>query len=88
MEVLHANAYDSGSHGMGADSGPICSTMAALPYLTGRVTYGFGDVGSRRHMNLADEDVMVSIPRGDLPRILSNLEEMKTRRSFREPGDG
>ena len=23
MEILHANAYDSGSHGLGADSGPI-----------------------------------------------------------------
>ncbi|WP_333473118.1 DUF169 domain-containing protein [Methanothermobacter marburgensis] len=31
MEVLHANAYDSGSHGLGADSGPICSSMASLP---------------------------------------------------------
>jgi uncharacterized protein (DUF169 family) len=84
MEILHANAYDSGSHGLGADSGPICSSMAALPYLTGKVTYGFGDTGSRRHMNIRDEDVMVSIPAGDLPRIVSNLEEMRTRRSFRE----
>jgi uncharacterized protein (DUF169 family) len=58
--------------------------MAALPYLTGKVTYGFGDTGSRRHMNIRDEDVMVSIPAGDLPRIVSNLEEMRTRRSFRE----
>jgi len=84
MEILHANAYDSGSRGLGADSGPICSSMAALPYLTGKVTYGFGDAGSRRHMGLGDEDVMVSIPGGELPRIVSNLEEMKRRRSFRE----
>lgn len=84
MEILHANAYDSGSHGLGADSGPICSSMAALPYLTGKVTYGFGDTGSRRHMDIRDEDVMVSIPAGDLQRIVSNLEEMRTRRSFRE----
>jgi len=27
---------------------------------------------------------MVSIPGGELPRIVSNLEEMKRRRSFRE----
>ncbi len=84
MEIFHANAYDSGSRGLGADSGPICSSMAALPYLTGKVTYGFGDAGSRRHMGLGDEDVMVSIPGGELPRIVSNLEEMKRRRSFRE----
>lgn len=38
MKILHANAYDSGSHGLGADSGPICSSMAAIPYLTGKVT--------------------------------------------------
>ncbi len=84
MEILHANAYDSGSHGLGADSGPICSSMAALPYLTGKVTYGFGDAGSRRHMDLGDDDVMVSIPGGELPRIVSNLEDMKRRRPFRE----
>lgn len=83
MEVLHANAYDSGSHGLGADSGPICSSMAALPYLTAKVTYGFGDVGSRRYMGLKDDDVMVSIPGGDLQRIVSNLEEMRTKKLFR-----
>ncbi|KUK01120.1 MAG: hypothetical protein XD44_0807, partial [Methanobacteriaceae archaeon 41_258] len=41
-------------------------------------TYGFADVGSRRHMkNLKDEDVMVSIPYQHVKRILHNLEEMK-----------
>jgi len=44
MEILHANAYNSGAHGMGADSAPIYSSMAAIPYLTGKVTYGFADV--------------------------------------------
>lgn len=83
MELLHANAYDSGSHGIGADSGPICSTMAALPYLTGKVTYGFGDVGSRNHMDIDPEEIMVSIPAGELSRIVSNLEEMRTKRLFR-----
>ena len=62
MMVLHANAYDSGSPGLGADSGPICSSMAAVPYLTGKVTYGFGDVGSRRNMNIKPKDVMMTIP--------------------------
>jgi len=37
--ILHANAYDSGSHALSADSFPICSSMAAIPYLTGKVTY-------------------------------------------------
>ena len=83
MMILHANAYDSGSHGLGADSGPICSSMASVPYLTGKVTYGFGDIGSRNNMNLKPEDVMVTIPAGDLERILANLSEMKTKTFFK-----
>jgi uncharacterized protein (DUF169 family) len=83
MMILHANAYDSGSHGLGADSGPICSSMASIPYLTGKVTYGFGDIGSRNNMNLKPEDVMVTIPAGDLERILANLSEMKTKTFFK-----
>lgn len=84
MEILHANAYDSGSHGLGADSSPICSSMASVPYLTGKVTYGFGDIGSRNHMDLQDEEIMISIPAPDLERIIKNLEEMKTKTFFRE----
>jgi uncharacterized protein (DUF169 family) len=84
MLLLHANAYDSGSHGLGADSGPICSSMASVPYLTGKVTYGFGDIGSRNNMNLKPEDVMVTIPAPDLERIVGNLEEMKNKTFFRE----
>jgi uncharacterized protein (DUF169 family) len=84
MEILHANAYDSGSQGLGADSGPICSTMAALPYLTGKVTYGFGDTGSRKWMDITPDQVMVTIPASELSRIVSNLEEMRTKRSFKK----
>jgi len=84
MMILHANAYDSGSHGLGADSGPICSSMAAAPYLTGKVTYGFGDIGSRRNMDISADEAMVSIPATDLKRIVTNLEEMMTKTFFRE----
>ena len=63
MEILHANAYDSGAHGLGADSGPICSSMAAIPHITGKVTYGFGDIGSRQHIDISPEDIMVAICR-------------------------
>ena len=78
MELLHAHAYDSISEAMGAGVGPICSTMAARPYLTGQITYSFADVGSRRHMkNLKDEEVMISIPYQHLERIIHNLEELK-----------
>ena len=84
MLILHANAYDSGSHGLGADSGPICSSMAAAPYLTGKVTYGFGDIGSRRNMGINTEEVMVSIPASDLERIVANLEDMMTKTFFKE----
>jgi uncharacterized protein (DUF169 family) len=84
MKILHANAYDSGAHGLGADSGPICSSMAAIPYLTGKVTYGFGDVGARNNMNIKPEEVMVSIPASELSRIISNLEEMHTKKMFKK----
>jgi len=84
MEILHANAYDSGAHGIGADSGPICSSMAAVPYLTGKVTYGFGDAGARNNMKISPEEVMVSIPASDLSRIVSNLREMRTKMMFKE----
>jgi uncharacterized protein (DUF169 family) len=84
MELLHANAYDAGAESRGADMGPICSSMAAVPYLTGQLTYGFGEIGARNNMNLKDNDVMVSIPASELGRIVSNLQEMKTKTFFKE----
>lgn len=84
MEILHANAYDSGEHGLGADVAPVCSSMAASPYMTGKVTYGFGDVASRQSMDINQDDIMVSIPGSDLSRIVSNLEEMRTKMFFKE----
>jgi len=84
MEVLHANAYDSGSHGLGADAAPICSSMAAAPYMTGKVTYGFGDVAARQNMDINSGEIMVSIPGNDLSRIVSNLSQMRTKVLFQE----
>jgi uncharacterized protein (DUF169 family) len=84
MEILHANAYDSGEHGLGADAAPVCSSMAAAPYMTGKVTYGFGDVAARKNMDISQEDIMVSIPGSDLSRIVSNLKEMRTKMFFKE----
>lgn len=84
MEILHANAYDSGKHGMGTDAVPVCSSMAATPYRTGKVIYGFGDVAARKNMNINQEDIMVSIPGSDLSRIISNLREMRTKMFFKE----
>ncbi len=84
MEVLHANAYDSGEHGLGADAAPVCSSMAAAPYMTGKVTYGFGDVGARSNMDVDPGEIMVSIPASALSRIVSNLSQMRTKRFFKE----
>jgi uncharacterized protein (DUF169 family) len=84
MEILHANAFDSGTHGLGADAAPVCSSMAASPYMTGKVTYGFGDVAARKNMDINPEDIMVSIPGNDLNRIVSNLEEMRSKMFFKE----
>lgn len=58
--------------------------MASKPYLTGEVTYGFADVGSRNFMDIKPEEVMVSIPTTDLERIVNNLEEMSTKKYFQE----
>lgn len=84
MEILHANAYDSGEHALGADASPICCSMAATPYMAGKVTYGFGDVASRQSMDIHPEDIMVSIPGSELSRIVSNLEEMRSKILFKE----
>jgi uncharacterized protein (DUF169 family) len=84
MEILHANTYDSGEHGLGAEAAPICSSMAATPYMTGKVTYGFGDVAARKNMDIKQEDIMVSIPGSDLSRIVSNLGEMRNKMFFKE----
>jgi uncharacterized protein (DUF169 family) len=84
MEILHANAYDSGAHGLGADAVPVCSSMAATPYMTGKVTYGFGDAAARKNMDINPEDIMVSIPASDLSRIVYNLREMRTTMFFKE----
>jgi uncharacterized protein (DUF169 family) len=58
--------------------------MAAFPYLTGKVTYGFGDTGSRRNMEITREQVMVTIPASELSRIVDNLDEMRNKRNFRK----
>jgi uncharacterized protein (DUF169 family) len=84
MELLHANSYDSGEHGLGAEAAPICSSMAATPYMTGKVTYGFGDVAARKNMDIKHEDIMVSIPGSSLSRIISNLGEMENKMFFKE----
>lgn len=84
MEILHANSYDSGQHGVGADAAPVCSSMAANPYLTGKVTYGFGDVAARKNMDLNHEDIMVSLPATELSRVVSNLNEMRTKVFFKK----
>jgi uncharacterized protein (DUF169 family) len=84
MEILHANSYDSGKHGIGTDAIPVCSSMAAAPYMAGKVTYGFGDVAARKNMDINPEDIMVSIPGSDLSRIISNLEDMRTKMFFKE----
>ncbi|HSO25563.1 MAG TPA: DUF169 domain-containing protein, partial [Methanobacteriaceae archaeon] len=84
MEILHANSYDGAVQAIGADVGPICSTMAALPYMTGQVTYGFAEVGARNNMEIKPEEVMVAIPASQLERIVSNLEVMRNTMMFKK----
>ena len=84
MDLLHANAYDSGADALGAGVGPICCTMASKPYLTGEVTYGFADVGSRNFTDIKPDEIVVSIPAPELERIVSNLEDMMGKKYFQE----
>jgi len=84
MELLHANAYEAGARGIGGDAGPICSSLAAVPFLTGKVAYSFADVGSRDRMGLEPEEVLLGIPGSELLRIARSLEEMVAKNAFRE----
>ncbi len=71
-------------HGIGADSRPICSSMAAVPYLTGKLHMDLVMLEHGNNMNINPEDVMISIPASESSRIVSNLEEMRTKRLFKE----
>ena len=79
MLIAEAYAYDSGKRTLGMTGPPICSSIVAAPYLTGEVTYSFGDHGARNYMKIRDEEVYVGIPAELLPNIIDSLEIMISR---------
>jgi uncharacterized protein (DUF169 family) len=81
LKLADAYSYDSGEKAAGWTSAPICSGVVAAPFLTGELTYSFGDSGARRFMKIGDEDVFVGIPAELLPGIVANLEKMAAFRS-------
>ncbi len=76
MLVTEAFAYENGKRTLGLTGPPICSSMVAAPYLTGEVTYSFGDHGARNYMKIKDEEVFVGIPAELLNEIVENLKKL------------
>jgi len=77
MLIAEAFAYETGKRTLGMTGPPICSSIVAAPFLTGEVTYSFGDHGARNYMKIKDEEVFVGIPAELLINIVDNLKKMK-----------
>ena len=77
MLITEAFAYETGKRTLGLTGPPICSSIVAAPYLTGELTYSFGDHGARKYMKTKDEDVFVGIPAELLTCINDNLKKME-----------
>jgi uncharacterized protein (DUF169 family) len=77
MLIAEAFSYESGKRTLGMTGPPICSSIVAAPFLTGEVTYSFGDHGARNYMKIKDEEVFVGIPAELLSGIIENLVKMK-----------
>ena len=77
MLIAEAYAYETGKRTLGMTGPPICSSIVAAPYLTGEITYSFGDHGARKNMKIKDEDVFVGIPAELLPDIVENLKKIE-----------
>ena len=77
MLIAEAFAYESGKRTLGMTGPPICSSIVAAPFLTGEVTYSFGDHGARNYMKIKDDEVFIGIPVELLTCIVDNLKKMK-----------
>lgn len=77
MILLEAYAYENGKRAMGMAGPPICSSIVAAPYLTGEVTYSFGDHGARNYMRIKDDEVFIGIPAELMSTIMDNLGKLK-----------
>jgi uncharacterized protein (DUF169 family) len=81
MTLSDAVIYGSGGYMEGITGPAACSVAVAHPYLSGKPTYCAADTGSREYMQLADDEMIVSIPGDRLREIARNLEEMVSYRT-------
>jgi len=73
MRVVEAAAYE---YGIAAEGrvGPICSTIVATPYLTGKVVYTLGDSAGRKFSKIDDGEVFIGMPFERMDAIIKGLE--------------
>ena len=78
MRLTEASAYETG---IGAEGlmGPICSTIVAAPFLTGRVVFCLADAGSRHWLKINDDEMIVGIPFERLKNVIRGLDEISKR---------
>jgi uncharacterized protein (DUF169 family) len=78
MRAVEASAYDSGVPAKGG-TGPICSTIAAAPYMTGDIVYTLGDVAGRRFSKIGDGEILLGVPFEKMDELVGGLEKIAKR---------
>jgi uncharacterized protein (DUF169 family) len=78
MRTVEASAYESGKTAIGR-SGPICSTILAVPYLTGDIVYTLGDLTGRKFSQIDDGEIFIGVPFEKLDELINGLEKIAER---------
>ncbi|MCJ7444486.1 MAG: DUF169 domain-containing protein [Methanotrichaceae archaeon] len=78
MRAVEASAYESGKAAKG-NSGPICSTIMAVPYLTGDIVYTLGDLAGRRFSKIDDGEIFIGVPFEKMDELVNGLEKIAER---------
>lgn len=76
MLIAESFAYNTGKRTLGMTGPPICSAVVAAPYLTGEITYSFGDHGAREYMKVSDGEAYVGIPTELLTEVADNIDKV------------
>jgi uncharacterized protein (DUF169 family) len=77
MDIISSSERQTGISKARGLSGSICSTVIALPILTGEITYSLGGGGTRINMKVEDEELFVGIPAELLESLVKNLEKRR-----------
>lgn len=78
MRITEAAVYETGI-GVEGLMGPICSTIVAAPFLTGKVVFCLADAGSRQWLKINDDEMIVGIPFERLEGVIRGLEEISKK---------